>query len=268
MTDPSPPPDDVRRAALVDDEPPARTRLADALARHPEITVVATAASGAEALDAVEIHRPDVLFLDVQMPGLDGFETLELIDERIADRDLPSLARPTIVFVTAYDAHALRAFEVHAFDYLLKPFTAARLAETIRRLSAPQGAASDPAAPSARALAQQAGRPAARDRLALRGPDGVRVVPMASVDYVEAHGDAVVYVVEGARWRKPQTLTEAIDTLDPQRFVRIHRSTLLNLARLARVERYAKDSRVAILHDGTRLPISRSGWPRLRNRLR
>jgi two-component system LytT family response regulator len=239
------------RAVIVDDEEPARMAVRQGLAELGGVEIIAECANGFEAVKVVAESRPDVVLLDVQMPKLDGFEVLELIG-----REVP------VIFVTAYDEFALRAFEVHAVDYLLKPFTTDRLAAAIARVR--QRAAAAAPAPSPSAIAASARPPGATiDRVVVRDGAQVHVLPLDKIDYVEAQDDYVAFHVAGKTILKDQTLGDLESRLDARRFVRIHRSYLLNIERLSRVELYAKDSRVAILVDGTKLPVSRSGYQRL-----
>jgi len=243
------------RVLIVDDEEPARALLREYLAKCDDVDLVGECANGFEAVKAVAELRPQLLLLDVQMPRLDGFEVLELLPEA-----------PAVIFVTAHDEFALRAFEAHAVDYLLKPFSPERLAEAIRRARTRLGQAP----PVAAAALHRAARPTMPylKRVLVREGTRVHVLPVAAIDYVEAQDDTLVLHVAGARHRKPQTLTALEAQLDPGRFVRIHRTFLLNVERLARLERYAKDSYLAILTDGTRLPVSRAGHARLQQLLR
>ncbi len=241
------------RALVVDDEAPARALLCEYLAAHPGVEVVGECANGFEVVKAVTELEPDLLLLDVQMPKLDGFEVLELLGEDA----------PAVIFVTAYDHYALKAFEVHALDYLLKPFTRERLAEALARLPD-----RDPKQPPPADLARSARRQAPYlERILVRRGSRIQVIPAARIDYVEAQDDYVVFVTGGEKVRKQQTLTRLASQLDPARFVRIHRSYLLHVDRLERLELYAKDSRVGILRDGTRLPVSRAGYARLKQLL-
>jgi two-component system LytT family response regulator len=269
-----PPPPDPAGAALrvlvVDDEAPARALAVEYLAAEPGVEVAGECANGFEAVRAVAELDPDVVLLDVQMPKLDGFEVVELLAERPGG---PS-GRPAVVFATAYDEYAIRAFEVRAVDYLLKPYPAERLGESLararERLAAagaggPGGSGADPAVAAGLAAAARGGRPL--ERVLVRDGGRIHVVAAERLDYVEARGDTVRLVSGGAAHTKQQTLGELEAALDPARFVRIHRSFLLNVERLARIELYAKDSRVAILGDGTRLPVSRAGYARLRELL-
>jgi len=239
------------RVVVVDDEAPARLMLADYLAEIPGFELVAECANGFEAVKAVAEHDPDLLLLDIQMPKLDGFEVLELLERELA-----------VVFVTAHDEHALRAFEVHAVDYLLKPVARERLEEALVRARFRVGPR-----PRAAELAASARPGQWLERVLVRDGTRVHVIPVAAVDYVEARDDAVEVRAGGASHRKQERLGDLERRLDPARFVRVHRSYLLNVDRLRRLELYAKDSRVAILADGTRLPVSRAGYERLRELL-
>ena len=237
------------RAVIVDDEELARAFLRELLQSHPEIELAAECANGFEAVKAVSEHSPDLLFLDVQMPKLDGFEVLELIDPG-----------PAVVFVTAFDQYAMRAFEVHAVDYLLKPFSQERFEAALARARLRMGArvaVSDLAA---------AARPPSSpylERIVIRDGTRVHILPVAKLDYVEAQDDYVSLHSGGRSYLKQQTISSLEAGLDPARFVRIHRSYILNFERLARMEPYTKESRVAVLADGTQLPVSRAGYARL-----
>jgi two-component system LytT family response regulator len=226
------------RVAIVDDEELARRVLREYLAAHPDVEIVAECANGFEAVQAVSEREPDLLLLDVQMPKLDGFEVLELLE-----RDVP------VIFVTAYDEYAVRAFEVHAVDYLLKPFAPGRLAEALARARTRIAAGPRRPLPLAEIRAAAGAAPRPLERILIR--DGAR-------------DDYVCLRSGGKEFLKHQTLTELEGQLDAARFVRIHRGYLLNLDRLAKIELYAKDSRVAVLADGTQLPLSRAGYARLR----
>jgi two-component system, LytTR family, response regulator len=242
------------RVVIVDDEPPALALLREYLAALPGVEVVAECANGFAAVAAVTEHDPDLLLLDVQMPQLSGFEVIEALDRPVAT-----------VFITAYDEYAVRAFEVHAVDYLLKPFSAERLALAVARA---RERALSGAAPSSAVLAAAARPPGAPlPRLVVREGSRVVVIPAADLDWVEAADDYVILHAAGTARRKQQTLAQLEAQLDPECFVRAHRSIVLNVARVATVELYAKDSRVAMLRDGTRLPVSRSGYARLRRLL-
>ncbi len=248
------------RAVIVDDEAPARALLREYLGAHAQVEIVAECANGFEAVKRIAELAPDVVFLDVQMPKLDGFEVLELI-----------APGPAVVFCTAYDEYALKAFEVHAVDYLLKPFGRDRLAGALgrvaeRRAGRPAPPLAGEARPSAIASAARVPGQWATRIVVKDGPD-VHVIPVDQLDRAEAQDDYVALHAGGKTWLKAQTLAELESQLDPSRFVRVHRSHLVALDRIARLELYAKDSRVAILRDGGEVPVSRSGHDRLRELL-
>ena len=241
------------RVAIVDDEAPARDIVREFLAADEEFEIVAECANGFEAVKAVSEHDPDMIFLDIQMPKLDGFEVLALLDRS-----------PVVVFVTAHEEHALRAFEVHALDYLLKPFSEERFRSVLARVK--QQVTARERVPAANLAATLRHKPL--QRIVVRASDGtIEVVPVTRVDYVEADDDAIVIATAGKKLRKQQTIGDLASELDPDRFVRIHRSYLLNIDRIEKLELYAKDSRTALLRDGTRLPVSRAGYARLRELL-
>ena len=241
------------RLVIVDDESLARAVVREYASADPGIEIVADCANGFEAVKAVAELKPDLVLLDVQMPKLDGFEVLELLGRDQA-----------VVFITAYDQYALKAFEVHAVDYLLKPFSAERFQgamgrarERLRAKTAPPPEEIDKFLQDAKPRTGPAGRVLIRDGA------NVHVLPVDKIDYVEAQDDYVAFKSEGKQYLKDQTLAAVEETLDPSRFVRIHRSFILNIDRISKVELYAKDSRMAILRDGTRLPVSRAGYARL-----
>jgi two-component system, LytTR family, response regulator len=243
--------DDRLRVVIVDDEPLARAVVREYVAAHAGVEVVAECGNGFDAVKAVAELTPDLMFLDVQMPKLNGFEVLELIGRDVL-----------VVFTTAYDQYALRAFEVHAVDYLLKPFSAERFAEALSRARA-RLQSTEPAVDIDALVAAGRPRQGAVERVLIRDKSQVHVLPVEKIDYVEAQDDYVCFKAEAKQYLKDQTMGALEAQLDPARFVRIHRSYLLNIERIARVELYAKDSRVAILRDGTRLPVSRAGYARL-----
>jgi two-component system LytT family response regulator len=248
------------KAVIVDDEPLARAVMREFLGAHDDVEIVAECGNGFDAVKAVTELAPDLMFLDVQMPKLDGFEVLELLG-----REVP------VIFTTAFDKYALRAFDVHAVDYLLKPFSEERLAEALerarQRLAARQGSGEGEGAEApldVDALVRDAReRRGPLERVLIRDGAQVHVIAVDRIDYVEAQDDYVCFVADGKSYLKDQTMGAVEASLDPTRFVRIHRSYLLNIERIARVELYAKDSRIAILRDGKRLPVSRAGYQRL-----
>jgi two-component system LytT family response regulator len=248
--------EDTLRVVIVDDEPLSRAVIREYLSKHPGVEVVAECGNGFDAVKAVSELSPELMFLDVQMPKLNGFEVLELLGRDVL-----------VVFVTAYDQYALRAFDVHAVDYLLKPFAEDRFAAALdrarERLRA-RAAAGESGTPDVEALVEAGrSRQTPIERVLIRDGSQVHVLPVERIDYVEAQDDYVCFKADGRQYLKDQTLGALETQLDPAQFVRIHRSYILNIERIARVVLYAKDSRVAILRDGTKLPVSRSGYGRL-----
>lgn len=237
-------------ALIVDDEDLARLVVRELIQAHPEIEVVAECTNGFEAVKAAAEHKPDLIFLDVQMPKLSGFDVLELIGTETA-----------VIFVTAYDQYAMRAFEVHAVDYLLKPIGRERFDAALERAKSRLGNKMPPAQELAAAA-----RPPKQylERLVVKDGTRVTLIQAGKLDYAEAQDDYVALVSEGRKHLKQQTIAGLESCLDPERFVRIHRSYVVNFERVVRIEPYGKESRLAILTDGTRLPVSRAGYARLK----
>ncbi|MFJ1469104.1 LytR/AlgR family response regulator transcription factor [Massilia orientalis] len=248
------------RVIIVDDEPLARAVLREHLGLHPDVEIVGECANGFEAVKAIAEMAPDLVFLDIQMPKLDGFEVVELAG-----------AKTHYVFVTAYDQFALRAFDVHALDYLLKPFTRERLAQALAharaRLAAPAAAMQGEEAMRALVSDAQARRQPI-ERVLIRDGARVQVIPVARIDYIEAQDDYVAICSEGRQWLKNQRMAELESQLDPQAFLRVHRSYIVNLGTIARIEPTGKDGHCAVLKSGARIPISRSGYQKVRDLMR
>jgi two-component system, LytTR family, response regulator len=241
------------RAVIVDDEELARQMLREFVSKHGEIEIVAECANGFEAVKAVTELKPDLLFLDIQMPKLTGFEVLELIG---TDR--------AIIFVTAYDEYAIKAFDVHAVDYLLKPFSAERFESALRRAKERlSGKLPAPADLSSAARPPQE----FQERIVVRDGTRVHIIPVAKLDFAEAQDDYVALSSEGKKHLKQQTISSLERVLDPDRFLRIHRSYIVNLEKVTKIEPYSKDNYVVVLANGAQLPVSRSGYARLRAQL-
>ena len=240
------------RVLIVDDEHLARALLREYLAGHADIEIVGECANGFEAVKAIGELDPELVFLDIQMPKLDGFEVVELAG-----------ARPHYVFATAYDQFALKAFEVHAIDYLLKPFSRERLAQALDHARSRR-----PQAPRLEAVVQEAAqRRGYLERVLIKDGARVHVVPSATIDYIEAQDDYVQVTAGGKAHLKNQRMSELEAQLDPQVFIRIHRSYIVNVGAIARIEPASKDNYCAVLKDGMKLPISRSGYQKVRDML-
>ena len=248
------------RAIIADDEAPARRIVRQYLADFPDVTVVAEAANGLEAEEAVRQHAPDLLFLDVQMPGRTGFEVVDALRQR-------GTPLPRIVFSTAYDQYAVRAFEVAAVDYLLKPYDRARFSEAVRRALAPP-ASPDGTLDGLAALLDEREPRRYPERLLVR--DGASVVPVetAEIVWAEASGDySTLHATGGRAFLVSQRLGELSDKLDPERFLRVHRSAIVALAALRGLEGDGSGGYHATLVDGTALRVSRTYAGALRDRL-
>lgn len=244
---------------LVDDEELARLVTREYLGEtDPEIDVLAECGNGFEAVKVINELEPDLVFLDVQMPKLDGFEVLELIEHE-----------PAVIFATAFDQYAMKAFDAHAVDYLLKPFSMdrfqtalgrakQRMGENRRTVSAPEAVA------ELRREARSPEQPHS-ERIVVKDGPKVHIIPIDKLDYVEAQDDYVCLYSNKKGYLKQQTISSLEASLDPKRFLRIHRSHIVNLERVAKIEPYTKDSKIAVLLDGTQLPVSRAGYQRLKS---
>jgi two-component system LytT family response regulator len=241
-------------AVIADDEELARSVLREYLGRDPDMQILAECANGFDAVKVVAERKPDVLFLDVQMPKLDGFEVLELVAAEVA-----------VVFVTAFDQYAMRAFDAAAVDYLLKPFSAERLSEALTRVRRRIGEAK-PTAPLHPAELRNSARVPGeyQSRLVVKDGAKVHVIPAGRLDYAEAQDDYIALRSEGKTWLKQQTIASLEAALDPARFLRVHRSYLVNIERIARIEPNTKDTWIAVLNDATQIPVSRAGYAAFR----
>jgi two-component system LytT family response regulator len=239
------------RVLVVDDEAPARAILREYLERVPGVRVVAECADGFEAVKAAEERGAEVAFLDVEMPRLNGFEVCELLDPSIAP-----------VFVTAYDEWAVKAFEVHAVDYVMKPFAPERIADAVARSRERLRLRRLPSADAVAAAARPEGRHL--ERVVVRDGSKVHVIPASRLSSARAQDDYVEIRSEGRAFLKSQTLASLAGSLDPAKFVRVHRSHLINVDFLTRLEGFAKTGFNAVLADGSRAPVSREGHARLK----
>jgi two-component system, LytTR family, response regulator len=242
------------KAIVIDDEPLAASIVKNYLENHPSITVVQECGNGFEGLKAILQHRPELIFLDVQMPKINGFEMLELLDEP-----------PAVIFTTAFDEYALKAFEAHAVDYLLKPFSRERFDKAVQKwMSLRTG---PEARESTRELLENA--PASPDphRVVVRTGSHIRIIPLPDIHYIEACDDYVkIHTAEGS-FLKKKTMQHFEQTLPSGQFVRVHRSFILQVQQITRIEPMGKESYSALLKSGTRIALSKSGYTRLKDLL-
>jgi two-component system LytT family response regulator len=251
------------RCLLVDDEVLARLALRQALAAHPEIEVVGECGHGAEAAQAIAALHPELLLLDIQMPGMDAFELL---------RVLPPAERPLVVLVTAFDEHALRAFDASALDYLLKPLDQGRFDAAMERVIAQwrgrrTGAMGAVPALAARGEAQDGGGTRFLQRLSVRKAEHIVVLRVEEIDWIDADGNYVRIHAGGASHLHRETLSRLAAGLDPARFLRIHRGTVVNLDRIREIHPLFYGDHQVVLKDGTRLTLSRRFRERARQAL-
>ena len=244
------------RVLIVDDEPLPRERIRTLLGRHQEITVIAEASDGAEALELVMTHRPDLIFLDIQMPELDGFEVLEALYPGVM---------PAVIFITAFDEYAVRAFDVSAVDYLLKPIDPARfeqaLARATRRLA--RGSVED-GQELQEFLARWRAERGYSARFVVRTGDKLAFIRAEEVDWIDAAGNYARLHVGGREHLIRETMKSLENRLDPETFVRVHRSAIVNIDRVASLEPYFHGEYVVQMRDGSKLTSSRSHSGRLR----
>ena len=240
-------------ALIIDDEPLARSIVAEYLQSHPQVQVVAECSDGFEGVKAIQQHRPDLVFLDIQMPKINGFEMLELIENP-----------PPVIFTTAFDAFALRAFDAHAVDYLLKPFTRERFDQALQRWQEQQPQSQQVA--NAEALLQTVAQsPAQQDRVVVKTGHKILIIPVADIHFLEAASDYVSIHTEKGTYLKKRTMYYFERVLDERQFVRVHRSYIVQVQQINRLEPYQKDTFLAQLRSGKQIPVSRTGYNKLKS---
>lgn len=236
---------------LIDDEAPARALVESLLKDDERIELLAICENGFEGAKAIQTYQPQLVLLDIQMPKLNGFEMLEIVDEQ-----------PVVIFITAYDQFAIQAFEANAADYLLKPYTSSRFKTAIDKAIAKINAL-EPAQALAPIIAQaQSGNKV--DRIVVRNGAKIIILPIDNITVFEADGDYVRIYHEAEKHLKQTTLKRLEEKLPEQMFVRVHRSYILNITAIARIEAYSKDTYLALLKDQTKIPVSRTGYIALR----
>ncbi len=243
------------KALIVDDEPLARLLISEFLAPHGDIVIVGECDNGLEAVKQIAALTPGLVFLDIQMPRLNGLEVLEA-----------SGLRQGVIFTTAHDQHAIQAFELHAVDYLLKPFSRARFDDALARarsLLSPATPLQDAAARGSALVALVAGQSGPLARVLIRDREQVHVIPVDKIDCIESQGDYLAVYSEGKCYLKRQRLSEIEALLDDRHFLRVHRSFIIILAQLQLIEKHGSDGHAARLRSGQRVPVSRSGYERL-----
>ncbi len=240
------------KAIIIDDEPLARSIVLEYLQSYPQIEVMQECNDGFEGIKAIQQFRPELIFLDIQMPKINGFEMLELVDNP-----------PAVIFTTAFDEFAIRAFESHAIDYLLKPFNKERFGKALQKwLDQRQ----EPALQTqTRSLLETAAEtPAQNSRIVVKLAGKIKIIPVEDVHYLEAADDYVKIHTPGGHFLKNRTMSYFEKVLDGSQFVRTHRSYILNVQQITRIDPYEKDSHICILQSGAQVPVSKSGYSKLK----
>jgi two-component system, LytTR family, response regulator len=240
------------KVIIIDDEPLARSIVKEYLQKHPQLQIVQECNDGFEGLKAIQEHQPDLVFLDIQMPKINGFEMLELIEQP-----------PAVIFATAFDDYAIKAFEAHAIDYLLKPFNQERFDKAINKWMDQKAINTEKATMDLLETASQS--PSQNNRIVVKNGSKIKIIPVHDVQYLEAADDYVKVHTSEGYFLKNKTMAHFEQTLDAQQFVRSHRSYIVNVQQITRIDPYEKDNHVAILRSGVKVPVSRSGYVKLRD---
>ena len=242
------------KAVIIDDEPLARIIVREYLQSWPNIEVIQECNDGFEGLKTIQQQHPDLIFLDIQMPKINGFEMLELVENQ-----------PAVIFTTAFDEYAIRAFETHAVDYLLKPFSRERFDKALRKW-VDHSAPAEPETPDASSslLDTAAESPAQQQRVVVKTAGKIKIIPIEDIHYLEAADDYVKIHTHNGAFLKNRTMGFFEKVLDPTRFVRTHRSYIINIQQVTRIDPYEKDSHLCVLSSGAQVPVSKAGYVKLR----
>ena len=241
------------KVIIIDDEPLARLVVAEYLQKYSEFTVVAECDDGFQGMKAIAQHKPDLIFLDIQMPKINGFEMLELLD-----------TPPAVIFTTAFDEFAIKAFEANSVDYLLKPFSTDRFAAAIEKWNKRNTSVANPLSNLLQNSQKQAEE---RNRIVVKNGVDIKIIPAQDIQYIEAYDDYVKVFTQNDVFLKKKTLSYYEQTLPASEFLRVHRSYLIKLDQLTRVEPFEKNGHIALLKNGSKVPLSRNGYSRLREQL-
>jgi two-component system, LytTR family, response regulator len=243
----------MRKIIIIDDEPLARSVVKEYLQKHPSLELVQECGDGFEGFKAIQQYQPDLIFLDIQMPKITGFEMLELIDQP-----------PSVIFTTAFDEYAIKAFESHAVDYLLKPFGQDRFDKAIAKWSEQQPATAIKEKATQDLIETAALSPSQSHRIVVKNGSKIKIIPADDVFYLEAADDYVKIHTQEGYFLKSKTMSHFEQSLDAQQFARCHRSYIVNVQQITRIDAYEKDNHVAILRSGAKVPVSRSGYGKLK----
>ncbi len=239
------------KVLIIDDEPLARSIVKECMEQHPQMQLMEECGNGFEGVKAIQQHQPDLIFLDIQMPKITGFEMLELIEEP-----------PHVIFTTAFDEYAMQAFEANAVDYLLKPFSQQRFDKSISKWMELNKA--EAKISTEHLLKEAAKHPMQNERVVVKTGTKIKIIPVHEIHYLEAADDYVkIYTAEGS-FLKKQTMGYFEEVLSTSLFVRTHRSYMVNMQQITRIDPYEKENHVAVLKSGVKIPVSRAGYLKLK----
>lgn len=246
----------MNKVIIIDDEPLARSLVVEYLQQDSSIEIVAECNDGFQGVKAIMQHKPDLIFLDIQMPKINGFEMLELLD-----------TTPSVIFTTAFDEYAIKAFEANAIDYLLKPFSKERFYLAVAKWKEKNNSIILPEKNIEALLENTTKQPDERNRIVVKNGSDIRIVPMADVNYIEAYDDYVKIFTKDTYYLKKKTMNYYEQVLDSSKFFRTHRSFIINLQELTRIEPLEKNTYVVLLKNGKKIPLSRSSYSKLKETL-
>ncbi|MGJ1431334.1 LytR/AlgR family response regulator transcription factor [Sphingobacterium spiritivorum] len=240
------------KTIIIDDEPLARSIISAYLQQHPDYTVVAECNDGFEGIKAIQQHKPDLIFLDIQMPKLNGFELLEIIDEQ-----------PQVIFTTAFDEFAIKAFEKNAIDYLLKPISQSRFDQAVSKFNTAFKQSTLAATP-VKIKESLEGEEQNLERIVVKNGAQIKIIPVQQVIFLEAYDDYVKIHTKEGMFLKNKTMSSFEKQLDPKNFVRVHRSFMIRVDQLSKIEPLEKENYIATLISGDKINVSKSGYARLK----
>lgn len=241
----------MNKVVIIDDEPLARSIVKEYLYKHSDLEIVQECNDGFEGLKAIQQHQPDLIFLDIQMPKINGFEMLELVE-----------SPPAVIFTTAFDEYAIKAFESHAIDYLLKPFNQERFDKAIAKWMEKKNVTQENKTEELLETASLS--PSQSQRIVVKNGSKIKIIPVHEVFFLEAADDYVKIHTQEGYFLKNKTMSHFEQVLDGQQFVRSHRSYIVNVQQITRIDPYEKDNHVAILRSGSKVPVSRGGYGKLK----
>lgn len=245
----------MKKVVIIDDEPLARSIVVEYIQNHKDFEIAAECNDGFEGVKAIAQHKPDLIFLDIQMPKINGFEMLELVDKA-----------PSVIFTTAFDEYAIKAFEANAVDYLLKPFSSERFDAAIKKWLA-KGPHETGEENVNQLLGNPEKQPDEKNRIVVRNNNEIRIVPVSEIYYIEAYDDYVKLFTKDNYFLKKKTMNYYEQILDDTAFFRTHRSYIINLQQLTKIEPLEKNTYMALLKNGKKIPLSRSGYLKLKEKL-